>query len=271
MLGLMKRHLAMAGKAVGGAGLTGTVLYLVATAPTHVHVYWPYWLFLVAVLVGVGLYFIGQERSPAVAVAIPSDAQVVPQAMTASGSATRIPDNMTLWLIVQAGHSFYPQTKIHLAPDGRWFELVHFGRIDGSVDHRFTLYVVGADPEANGKLEIYKQQSARKDTAPLSEAKGTYPNVTTYAAVNVIRGVLFLYLLLPAKFATNRVSQNSVRRATTVTILMHVSPVACLCAAAPRVDVLTCREVWMIAWRACCRPTRPPFRSVGSLPCKPAS
>jgi hypothetical protein len=62
----MKRDLALAGKAVGGAGLTGAVLYLVATAPTHVHVYWPYWLFLVAVLVGVGLYLAGQERNSTV-------------------------------------------------------------------------------------------------------------------------------------------------------------------------------------------------------------
>ena len=65
MLGLMKRDLVVAGKAVGGAGLTGAVLYLVATAPTHVHVYWPYFLFLAAVLVGIGLYFAGQERDPA--------------------------------------------------------------------------------------------------------------------------------------------------------------------------------------------------------------
>ena len=65
MLGRMKRDLVVAGKAVGGAGLTGAVLYLVATVPTHVRVYWPYWLFLAAVLVGVGLYFAGQERSPA--------------------------------------------------------------------------------------------------------------------------------------------------------------------------------------------------------------
>jgi hypothetical protein len=65
MLGLMKRDLVVAGKAIGGAGLTGAVLYLVATVPTHVHVYWPYWLFLAAVLVGVGLYFAGRERSAA--------------------------------------------------------------------------------------------------------------------------------------------------------------------------------------------------------------
>jgi hypothetical protein len=65
MLGLMKRDLVVASKAVGGAGLTGAVLYLVATVPTHVHVYWPYWLFLAAILVGVGLYFAGQERNPA--------------------------------------------------------------------------------------------------------------------------------------------------------------------------------------------------------------
>ena len=84
MLGLMKRDLVVAGKAVGGAGLTGAVLYLVATVPTHVHVYWPYWLFLflAAVLVGIGLYFAGQERSPATdqddAPPPPTDQQAVP-------------------------------------------------------------------------------------------------------------------------------------------------------------------------------------------------
>jgi hypothetical protein len=60
----MKRDLVVAGKALGGAGLTGAVLYLVATAPTQVRVYWPYWLFLAAVLVGVGLYLAGRERRP---------------------------------------------------------------------------------------------------------------------------------------------------------------------------------------------------------------
>jgi hypothetical protein len=34
----MKRDLIVAGKAVGGASLTGAVLYLVATVPTQVHV-----------------------------------------------------------------------------------------------------------------------------------------------------------------------------------------------------------------------------------------
>ena len=61
----MKRHLVVAGKAVGSTALGGFVLYLIATVPTHVHVYWPYWVFLAAVLVGVALYFAGQERSPA--------------------------------------------------------------------------------------------------------------------------------------------------------------------------------------------------------------
>ena len=63
MLGVGKRDLVIAGKALGGAGLTGAVLYLVATVPTHVHVYWPYWIFLVGVLGGVALYLAGQERA----------------------------------------------------------------------------------------------------------------------------------------------------------------------------------------------------------------
>jgi hypothetical protein len=65
MLSVRKRDLVVAGRAIGGVGLTGAVLYLVATVPTHVHVYWPYWIFLVGVLGGVALYLAGQERAPA--------------------------------------------------------------------------------------------------------------------------------------------------------------------------------------------------------------
>jgi hypothetical protein len=58
----MKRDLVVAGKTVGAAGLTGAVGYLIATAPTHMHVYWPYWVFLAGIVVGVVLCFAGQER-----------------------------------------------------------------------------------------------------------------------------------------------------------------------------------------------------------------
>ena len=61
----MKRDLVVAGKGLAGAGLTGAVLYLVAIAPTHVHLYWPYWIFLAMVLVGIALYLAGHERAPA--------------------------------------------------------------------------------------------------------------------------------------------------------------------------------------------------------------
>jgi hypothetical protein len=61
----MKRHLVRAGTAVGGAGLTGCVLYLIATVPENVHVYWPYGVFAAAILAGVSLYLAGQERRPA--------------------------------------------------------------------------------------------------------------------------------------------------------------------------------------------------------------
>ena len=53
----MKRELVLAGKSLGGASLTGAVLYLVATVPTHVHIYWPYWIFLGGLAVGIALYY----------------------------------------------------------------------------------------------------------------------------------------------------------------------------------------------------------------------
>ena len=59
----MKRHLAAVGTASGAASLTGIVAYPIATAPTHVHVYWLYWVFLAGIVVGVALYFAGQERA----------------------------------------------------------------------------------------------------------------------------------------------------------------------------------------------------------------
>lgn len=58
----MKRDVVVAGKAIGGAGLTGAVLYLVATVPVHAHVYWPYWVFLAMIVSGMGLYLAGRER-----------------------------------------------------------------------------------------------------------------------------------------------------------------------------------------------------------------
>lgn len=61
----MKRDLVVAGKAIGGAGLTGVILYLVATAPTRVHVYWPYWILTAMILVGTVLYLLGHDRPAA--------------------------------------------------------------------------------------------------------------------------------------------------------------------------------------------------------------
>jgi hypothetical protein len=65
MLGAMKRHLVLAGKGLAGTGLTGAVLYLVATVPAYIHLYWPYGIFLAMILVGVILYLAGQEHAPA--------------------------------------------------------------------------------------------------------------------------------------------------------------------------------------------------------------
>ena len=69
----------MAGKALGGASLTGAVLYLVATAPTHVHVYWPYWIFLGGLVGGVALYFAGQERTGSADEAVLAQSDELPE------------------------------------------------------------------------------------------------------------------------------------------------------------------------------------------------
>lgn len=61
----MKRDLVVAGKGFAGAGLTGAVLYLVATVPAHVRLFWPYGIFLAMVVVGVVSYLAGQEHAPA--------------------------------------------------------------------------------------------------------------------------------------------------------------------------------------------------------------
>lgn len=58
----MRLHLMVAGKGVAGAGLTGGVLYLVATAPSHRGPIWPYGIFVSMLIVGAAFYFLGQER-----------------------------------------------------------------------------------------------------------------------------------------------------------------------------------------------------------------
>ncbi len=120
----------------------------------------------------------------------PLNDQVVPHAVWARGSAANVANGLTLWLVVLAGRSYYPQAKIRLpaSGSGAWDQLVHFGRVDGSTGHHYTLYAVGADPAAARVFEDYfRQISARQDPGPLSDVAGTYPDVTTFASVHVIR------------------------------------------------------------------------------------
>ena len=51
----MRRHLMV-------AGLTGGVLYLVVTAPSHGGPIWPYEISVSMLIVGAAFYFLGQER-----------------------------------------------------------------------------------------------------------------------------------------------------------------------------------------------------------------
>jgi hypothetical protein len=131
------------------------------------------------------------KAAPRVVITSPTGKKPVPRRATARGLAQRIPDDITLWLVVRASDGFYPQRKIQPLADGTgtWGEPVTFGRVDGSVGHEYVLYVVGADPMANSLLELYRQQVAAGKTSPLSDTRGTYPDVTPYAAVNVIRGL----------------------------------------------------------------------------------
>lgn len=131
------------------------------------------------------------RTAPSVVITSPSPDQRVTHVVTVRGSARHIPHNTTLWLVVQAGHSLYPQAKVYLPPNGTgtWAQVAYFGRPEGTVGHQYVLYAVGADPAANALIEIYQQQkSAHSEPAPMTEAKGTYPKVATYAAVSAIRG-----------------------------------------------------------------------------------
>ncbi len=105
--------------------------------------------------------------------------------MTARGSAEHIHDNITLWLIVKAGRSYYPQGKIRLpvGGTGKWVEPVYFGSANGSVNHEYVLYVVAADP-----VTYVQRRAARGKIRALSDSDGTYPTPPIYAFVNVIRG-----------------------------------------------------------------------------------
>lgn len=70
----MKRHLDLIGKSLAGAGLTGIVLYIVATATQHS---WPYLIFLGMLLLGGLIYFPSQrtDRSKAAESELPNGTQ----------------------------------------------------------------------------------------------------------------------------------------------------------------------------------------------------
>ena len=114
----------------------------------------------------------------------------VPHAETARGSAEHIQDTITLWLIVKAGRSYYPQGKIHLpiGGTGTWFEPVYFGTPNGCAGHEYMLYVVAADLAANNHFETYvRRRASQGKVRALSDSDGTYPNPPIYASVKVIR------------------------------------------------------------------------------------
>lgn len=133
------------------------------------------------------------EVGPNIVITSPANGQLVPQALWTSGSAVNVADGLTLWLVVLAGRSYYPQAKIRLpvSGTGTWDQLVHFGRIDGCVGNHYTLYAVGADSAATRAFEDYfRHRATGQDPGPLSDDAGTYPDVTTYAAVHVIRAAI---------------------------------------------------------------------------------
>jgi hypothetical protein len=157
------------------------------------------WAGVISALAGIGSRVVatwrqmGRRTAPAHGVVITSPAagQRVPHAVTARGSADHIHHNITLWLIVRAGRSYYPQGKIHLPVSGtsEWIEPVYFGSANGSLNHEFALDVVAADPEANSQFEMYvRRRGAAGKVRALSDSDGTYPKVPTYASVNVVRG-----------------------------------------------------------------------------------
>ena len=132
----------------------------------------------------------GRGSAPGAIISSPLNDQVVPQAVWVRGSGVNVANGVTLWLVVLAGRSYYPQAKIRLPPSGTgtWDQLVHFGRVDGSAGHHYTLYAVGAESAAAHTFENYfRQKAAEKDPGPLSDVAGTYPDVMTFASVHVIR------------------------------------------------------------------------------------
>lgn len=129
--------------------------------------------------------------APSATITSPLNDQIVPHAVWARGSAVNVANGITLWLVILAGgRSYYPQAKVRLPANGSgtWDQLVHFGRVDGSGGHHYTLYAVGADAAAARVFEDhFRQMSAGRDPGPLSDAAGTYPDVTTFASTHVIR------------------------------------------------------------------------------------
>ena len=126
-------------------------------------------------------------RQASVTITNPQHGDQVDRRVTVRGTAAGIPDGGTLWLVVRAGRSYYPQGMVRLPIGGAgdWTYTVHFGSPNGSSGHEYTLLAEGADSAARSYFERYM---ARQDAEPLSDAKGTYPTTAqTLAIVSVTR------------------------------------------------------------------------------------
>lgn len=125
---------------------------------------------------------------PEVVIKKPSPDERVQAEESARGTATNIPIGQTIWLIVQSGLTYYPQTSLPLPPNGTgdWTATVFFGG-DNDAGEPFTLYAVAADEAAHSRFNNYVEEVGLNLNPRALEASTGYPNVPALAQVTVFR------------------------------------------------------------------------------------
>lgn len=101
----------------------------------------------------------GAATNMSATISSPRDHERVPRSPVVTGTASRTPKGVTLWLVVEAGGKFHPQTPI---PDGEWRTKATIGTKEfGTRAHETAIHVIATTRTTNERFRKYREEQQR--------------------------------------------------------------------------------------------------------------